>query len=481
MIRLVLLLMTLLTSASSLAAPRRFALVVGENLGDPTDPALQYAEEDARRLSDTLQRVGDFDQDDLVTLLRPSVKSLRVALSTVLANVAEAEGETLLVVFYSGHADAESLHLRGGRFPLAELRDTIAKAPASARVLVLDACRSGSLTRVKGGRPGPAFDVHLETPVEAKGLAILTSSAAGEDAQESDDLRGSFFTHYFVSALLGAGDRDRDGAVTVDEAFGYAADRTVAATSATSAGPQHPTYRYELGGRQTLVLTRPGQLNVGMGVLEFPHPGWYLVRRGGGPILAELHTDERDHKLTLPAGRYQVTRRTTGQYYEGEIDVSAGSTTTVTDERFARFDYLPVARKGPSSDRPPSWKPIYATGLALFCGTVLATQIWGIASSSLDTANGDLWLSQVPVVGPIVNGAFHLHDAGQYDLAAMNGRSDYDRAAGALLLLDGIAQMGGLAMAIAGHILLQREQRSRSLPNVLPFVSARSIGVSGSF
>src|SRR5207249_4450049 len=129
------------------------------------------------------------------------------------------------------HADTEHLHLRGTHLPMDELRRAVADSPAGARVLVLDACRSGALTRVKGGRPAPSFDVRAEAVSGGpQGFVILTSSAAGEASQESDKLGASFFTHYLASALIGASDRNGDGVVTLAEAFSYAADRTVAAT-----------------------------------------------------------------------------------------------------------------------------------------------------------------------------------------------------------------------------------------------------------
>ena len=150
-----------------------------------------------------------------------------------------------MIVYYSGHADADALHLDGTHLPLGELRDLVTGSAASARVLVLDACRSGTITRVKGGTPAPAFDIDLGIPVGAEGVAILSSSAAGESSQESDALGASFFTHALVSALLGAGDTNHDGSVTLGEAFAYAKERTLAATSRTIVGPQHPTFRLD--------------------------------------------------------------------------------------------------------------------------------------------------------------------------------------------------------------------------------------------
>ena len=50
------------------------------------------------------------------------------------------------------------------------------------------------------------------------GEALLTSSAADENALESKEIRGSFFSHHLVSGLRGAADSSGDGQVTLAEA-----------------------------------------------------------------------------------------------------------------------------------------------------------------------------------------------------------------------------------------------------------------------
>ncbi|MEZ4287262.1 MAG: hypothetical protein R3A47_03760 [Polyangiales bacterium] len=44
-------------------------------------------------------------------------------------------------------------------------------------------------------------------------------------------LKGSFFTHYLVTAMLGAADMDRDGQVDLREAYQYAFENTIRASS----------------------------------------------------------------------------------------------------------------------------------------------------------------------------------------------------------------------------------------------------------
>ena len=56
--------------------------------------------------------------------------------------------------------------------------------PAAVRVVILDSCSSGSLTRTKGGSAKPAF--RYDASFDMEGHAYITSSSAEEAAQESD-------------------------------------------------------------------------------------------------------------------------------------------------------------------------------------------------------------------------------------------------------------------------------------------------------
>src|SRR5262249_39317613 len=149
------------------------------------------------------------------------------------------------------------------------------QAPVGVALLVVDSCRSGAVTRLKGLRPVAGTSVQVEAP-EVSGRVVIGSSGADEYAQESEALQGSHFTHHLTAALRGAGDASGDGKVTLQEAYDYAYARTVESTFATAAGPQHPTFRVDLHGRGELVLSEPGRAR-GRLVLASPEPGEYLV------------------------------------------------------------------------------------------------------------------------------------------------------------------------------------------------------------
>jgi hypothetical protein len=335
------------------ASIQRFAIVVGANQGNADEVTLQYAERDARRVARILRQMGDFEADNVQLLTGVDAGSVRRAVQQSKTKIEQiGEDSALFLLFYSGHADAEALHLGGSLLPLAELERLVDRSGAGARILVVDACRSGAVTRVKGGHSGPSFAIELEDQLEARGLAVLTSSAAGEDSQESDELQASFFTHYLVSAMRGAADKNTDGLVTINEAFEYTASRTLAATASTVAGPQHPTYRMEMGGRQALVLTAPGRHRGRHGHLSFDEAGEYIIHgasAAGHDLVAEVMVSAQSRHLALPVGEYTVTRRTTYLVEQGSYTVSRGVRTRVERDQMVMIHAPALALKGGTS------------------------------------------------------------------------------------------------------------------------------------
>src|SRR5438552_3542174 len=83
------------------------------------------------------------------------------------------------------------------------------------------ACRRGLWTQSKGLTVEPPLEQVDLVPLTSEGTALLSSSSGLESAHEAEAIRGSFFTHHLVGGLLGAADRDGDGAVTLEEAFEY--------------------------------------------------------------------------------------------------------------------------------------------------------------------------------------------------------------------------------------------------------------------
>lgn len=355
------LLTVLLWVLATPAAAATYLVAIGNDFGRRDELPLQFAERDAARVVDVLRRLGGVAASDVVLLQGADRAAVEAAIDTVeqrIAREAEAGEDAALVVYYSGHADATGLHLGEETLPYADLRARVAAAPAAARVLILDGCRSGGLTRVKGAKPAEAFSIAMDDRIAVEGLAVMTSSAAGEDSHESDALRGSFFTHHLLAALAGAGDADRDQRVTLNEAYAYAYRHTLRASGRT-ASLQHPTYAYDMKGRGDFVLTRL-DAGRGQGVVLLDDAATWLVRDEAeeGPVRLEVTTDDDGVPLVLPTGRYFLQARHRDHYDEYAVTLEAGQRVDLGRLAARRVAYARLVRKGAA----PRAHGLYALG-----------------------------------------------------------------------------------------------------------------------
>jgi hypothetical protein len=338
-------------AATARAEVTRYALVVGNDVGAADEDRLRYAETDARKVLDVLHTLGDFQPENTVLLLGRGAREVERVLISLNARIrAESHGprDAMLVVYYSGHADARALHLGTEELELPTLKRLVQGSAAAFRVLLLDACRSGALTRVKGARLSQPFDIRTDEQLSGEGVAFLTSSSADEDAQESDALRGSFFTHYFVSGLRGAADRNESGTVSVEEAYDYAYQHTLRASSRTWAGLQHPTFQFDLKGRGGVPLTWVQRLDRQRTLLSVPHGRTYVLfaRDAQGPVVAEVDVSDARRRLALEPGVYFVRGRAHDHLLEGVVELAPGRQVELPEADLERVEYARLARKG---------------------------------------------------------------------------------------------------------------------------------------
>jgi hypothetical protein len=332
------------------AQGHRYAILVGNNHGRGLDVSLRYAEADARRLALVLTDLGGFEAARIRIILSPSAAEVEQSFAAVTAEIGRTHDASALVLFYySGHADAGTLHLGETSLDLGRLRDLLAASNAAVRLGIIDACGAGALTtRQKGLTPAPAFMASAPPELVTRGQVIVAAVSASEQAQESDELKGSFFTTSFVSGLRGAADRSGTGRVTLDEAYRYAYAQTVRATLVSSAGAQHPSYDVSLAGQGELVLTEP-RLGRSRLIFRPERSGEFVIFTPSGELVAEVFLDAgATALLALDPGDYEVHKRGPDALRFARVHVEQGEERELREARMQRLDYVALARKGVS-------------------------------------------------------------------------------------------------------------------------------------
>lgn len=355
---------------------RRFGLFVGSNDGGTNRVRLKYATADAQSVARVLEQLGGLAPDRTTVLLTPTRQQLADQLERLRAEVSQIRasgGRTELVLYYSGHADETGLLLGRERLTYGELREAVNRVPAGVRVVILDSCHAGSFVRLKGGQRIAPFLVDTSSAVQ--GHAFLSSSSADEAAQESDRIRSSYFTFALLSGLRGAADSNRDGKVTLTEAYQFAFQETLAHTERSMAGPQHPAYDMHLAGTGDLVMTDLRAQTAGL-VIPADLAGRVFVRDSSNRLVVELnHVTGYALELGLEPGRYQVRLETTAGSFETEAVLTEGKRTELrrTDFKPAQPGERVATRgpeSGPESEAPPERS--VPVNLSLWPGVALA-------------------------------------------------------------------------------------------------------------
>ncbi|MBA2542111.1 MAG: caspase family protein, partial [Deltaproteobacteria bacterium] len=164
-----------LAAAPAHAEIERYAVIIGHNLGAADEQKLRYAETDATRVGELLSEIGGVRDENQVVLRSKTAEQVRRALIATNERIRvgqRAGRDAELFVYYSGHGDADSLHLGDTRFALRELEALVRGSSAQIRILVIDSCRSGAVTRVKGGKPAPPLSLSSNVD-EAPGEGVI--------------------------------------------------------------------------------------------------------------------------------------------------------------------------------------------------------------------------------------------------------------------------------------------------------------------
>jgi hypothetical protein len=338
------------TATTAQAATQRFAFLIAAHDGGEGLPPLRYAGRDAGRLADVLVDVGGFARADVLSVVDGAADDVRATFDALDARVRDARGrgdEVVVVVYYSGHAADDRLRLGTTTLPMAELRARLQATGGDVRLAFVDSCGAGAITRTKGATLAPPFVVKVDEDLAARGQVIIASSSASEVSQESDEIQGSFFTHYLATGLRGDADRDRDGRVTLDEAYAYAYGRTVAATANTRAGAQHPTYAFDLQGAGDVVLTTPGGADV---VVQFPDAlegRYFVVDLERQLFVAEVDKQKGGTStIALPRGQYAIKKRLDSHLLMTRVQARQKGTIVVDDAAMDRVSFADDFAKG---------------------------------------------------------------------------------------------------------------------------------------
>jgi hypothetical protein len=233
---------------------------------------LQYAVNDAKAFYDHLVHSNQIPAENVTLILNQeaNLTKVRSILGTHLKS--KAGKDDMVIIYFAGHGatekdvmspdgdglekyllpyDADPKDLYATALPMGEISRIFNRIRSERLIFIADSCYSGA----SGGRTisvtemrANISDAFLDRIAGGKGRIILTASGANEVSSEDEKLHHGVFTYFLLKGLQGKADTDKDGVITVDEAYGYVSRHVPQATGQE----QHPVKKGTVEGRLVL-------------------------------------------------------------------------------------------------------------------------------------------------------------------------------------------------------------------------------------
>ena len=248
-----------------------WAVVIGISHYRSVQP-LRYADKDALAFHDYLANHIGIPKEQTTVLLneQATLMNLKRTLGTDLKR--KASEKDTVIVYYAGHGapeadasandddglekyivpyDADPKDLYSTGLPMREIETIFQRLTPERVIFISDSCYSGATagrTFATVARRAVVSENFLSRLSKGKGRIVLSASKASEVSEEREDLGHGVFTYYLLEGLRGKADADKDGIITVDEAYGYVSKKVPEATGQN----QHPIKKGEVEGQLVL-------------------------------------------------------------------------------------------------------------------------------------------------------------------------------------------------------------------------------------
>lgn len=213
------------------------AVVIGnENYQNPDAPNLDYAINDASTIREYLINMLGYNASNIIFIKDAKKSDFERIFGTreiyegklynwVLPNQSD------VFIYYSGHgapdlknkktyfmpSNCDPNYVKIDGYPLEVFYRNIEKIPAKSVTIVIDACFSGGSQQGMLLKNASPMYIDMETSFGGNKFNLLTSARGDQIASWYPEGNHSLFTYYFLRALRGEADKDKNRSITLRE------------------------------------------------------------------------------------------------------------------------------------------------------------------------------------------------------------------------------------------------------------------------
>ena len=211
------------------------AVVIGNRYYTESDvPSVDFAVRDAEYVKEYLIQTLGYRPGNVFYYSNATLSNMKVAFNKL--KNAVKKGKSDIFVYYSGHGapdpdskqgyfvpvDADPNYIRETGYPVNDLYTKLNKAGARSTTVVIDACFSGSSDQGMILKDISPVFIEVESSILTSNNSVVFTSATGEQVSSwYRDKKHSFFTYYFLKALRGDADINKDKKLSLLEIKDY--------------------------------------------------------------------------------------------------------------------------------------------------------------------------------------------------------------------------------------------------------------------
>lgn len=222
--------------------PDAVAVIIGNRdyVNDDV-PAVDFALQDALSMKRYLTEVFGYDENNIILLLNATQADFNGTFGTLqsekarLYNLVKANKSDVFV-YYSGHGapdisenagyfvpvDCDPSLVKFNGYSMNTFYQNLSKLPYRSLTVVIDACFSGSSDKGTLLAQTSLARIKSETgKLNDPNAVVLTAASGDQVASWYPDQYHSLFTYYFLKAVQGAANADRNNALTLEELRTY--------------------------------------------------------------------------------------------------------------------------------------------------------------------------------------------------------------------------------------------------------------------
>lgn len=218
------------------------AVVIGNrDYSNPDVPNVDYGIQDARAIKKYLISMMGFREENIIYVENAQKSDFERIFGT--ETVYEGKlynyvkpNESDIFIYYSGHgapknneaylipsnADPNYIHIDG--YQLYLFYKNIDKIPAKSTTIVLDACFSGGSQKGMLLKHASPMYIDVSMPIFGNKFNLFTSASGDQISSWYPEASHSLFTYFFLRAIRGEADENRDRKITLKEMADFLGD-----------------------------------------------------------------------------------------------------------------------------------------------------------------------------------------------------------------------------------------------------------------